>query len=336
MVMWTFIAVLVAGVAGLSEWLHARRVSRVRYMAFGAGGQPSPWAHAVPLARTVAAGLCAWGLLILLNHVPRELDAKPTREASKHLLICLDVSPSMLIEDAGPTMEKTTRAEWAGELVQTILDRLDMETTRVTLYAVYTDALPVMDETFDKDVISNALDGLRMYPAFKPGATDLQSGVAKALERAKVWPKDSATLIVVSDGDSTNPPTRTFLPISIADTIVIGVGNPHRSTMVAGHSSRQDTSSLKLLAARLDGAFHQGNAKHLPSNILDGLSMIEPRIADTLGLRELAMIACGIGASTLAGAGPALASFGAPRKRRRRSDAGATHPAAHPRPGSTS
>ncbi len=316
MVMPLVIGLIALFVALIAELVHARRVSRVRHLAFGPSGRPRMWASTAPLARVVGVGLAAWGLTVLLQHEPREVQQRPTREASKHLLICLDVSPSMLIEDSGPGSTKTTRAEWAGEVMQTILDRLDMETTRVTLFAIYTDALPVMEETFDKDVISNTLDGLRMYPAFTPGSTDLQGGIEKALERARPWPKNSATLVVISDGDSSVRPANLVMPVSIADTIVIGVGDPHRSTMIAGHSSRQDPGSLKRLAARMDGVFHDANTKHLPSKVLDGLTMIQPRLAESLGLRELALIASGLGGMLLAGVGPALVLAGSPRRHR--------------------
>ena len=82
---------------------------------------------------------------------------------------------------------------------------------------------------------------------------------------------------------------------------------------VGGHDSRQDTASLEQLALRLGGTFHQGNQKHLPSKLLDELSMVVPRIGDKAGLRELALILSVLGASAIALIGPALSSFGRPR-----------------------
>jgi Ca-activated chloride channel family protein len=227
----------------------------------------------------------------------------------------------MMLKDAGPEAEKVSRGAWAGKLVQGILNRLDTETTRVTLFAFYTSALPVVQETFDKEVIRNALDGLPMYVAFEPGPTDMHKGISKALDHARIWPRRSAMLVVVSDGDASGwgganqaPLSR---PDSIADSIVIGVGDPFRSSVINGHSSRQDASALKQLAARLGGTYHDGNQKHLPSSVLANLSLTSPRPGPVVNLREAALAALGAGASLLALLGPALVLFGRPRAFRR-------------------
>jgi Ca-activated chloride channel family protein len=306
------IALGVLGVVYGAEKLHARRVRRAAHLAFGPTGVPRRWAMAAPVLRCVAAASLAWGSATLASYDPVQSYGKPKREASRHLLVCMDVSPSMQLKDAGPEPEKVSRAIWAGKLVQGILDRLDTEVTRVTLYAFYTKALPVVVETFDKAVVSNALDGLPMYVAFEPGPTDMHKGVEKSLEQARVWPRGSAVLVIVSDGDSSANQAPIRLPDSIADTIVIGVGDPYRSTMVNGHGSRQDTDALKQLAARLGGYYHEGNTRHLPSKVLDSLTVVSPREGGLPGLRELALGACGLGAGVLALLGPALVLFGRP------------------------
>ena len=135
-----------------------------------------------------------------------------------------------------------------------------------------------------------------------------------ALDEANSWMPGSATLVVLSDGDTLASSTSTVsLPASIADVIVIGVGDPHRSLPVGGHSSRQDTTSLKQLATRFGGFYHQGNEKHLPSSILEELTMIEPRLSDVTSLRELARFLVGLSAIVLAAIAPALALLGRPR-----------------------
>ncbi|MFO0826809.1 MAG: hypothetical protein U0572_01560 [Phycisphaerales bacterium] len=304
------IAGAVAAVVALAEWLHARRTRRVARLAFGPGGAPAAWVAIVPVLRTVAAGAATWGLLFLATFDPIDVDRRPARNASKHVLICLDASPSMQIKDAGPNIEKMSRAAWAGRVVQGILDRLDMETTRITIVAFYTDVLPIVEDTFDKEVVRNALDGLPMYVAFEAGPTDVQKGVAKGLEFARPWPRGSATLVVVTDGDANAPSVPARLPDSIANTIVIGVGDSMRASSVSGHSSRQNVTSLKQLAARLGGIYHDGNVRHLPSAVLDDLTMIEPRVGGAMNSRDLALWCAGAGAFTLALAGPMLSLFG--------------------------
>ena len=179
------IALGVAALVALAEWLHARRVARVARLAFGPAGRPALWVPAVPVVRTIAAGMACWGLLILFQHDPVTVDTRPSREASRQVLICVDASPSMQLKDAGPEVEKISRAQWGGQVVQGILDRLDMETTRISIAAFYTDMLPVVQETFDKEVVRNALDGLPMYVAFEPGPTQLGKGVPLIENRAK-------------------------------------------------------------------------------------------------------------------------------------------------------
>jgi hypothetical protein len=157
------------------------------------------------------------------------------------------------------------------------------------------------------------MDGLPLYTAFKAGETDLQAGLEAAFEMAKGWARRSTTLVVITDGDLSKPVQPPARPASIADAIVIGVGDPNRATMLAGHASRQDAWTLKSLAGKLDGVYHDGNTRHLPREMLDRLTMIAPRVGDAIGLREAALVALGTGCALLGLVGPLLLLFGAPR-----------------------
>ena len=306
------IAFAVLVFVGIAEWLHARRVARVARLAFGPSGRASRWTIVVAPSRTIAAALATWGLMFLVTYDPIEIDRKPAKIASNHLLVLLDVSPSMQLKDSGAEAQGISRAKRAGEVVQAVLDRLDMENTRISIVAFYTDALAIVQDTFDKEVIRNALDGLPMYTAFESGPTDLKKGLVKAFEIARLWPADSATLLIVTDGDvATGIPS--VIPSSIADTIVVGLGDPVKSSDVNGHASRQDTMGLRQLATRLGGFYHDGNRKHLPSEVVNSLTMIAPRVGGNWSVRDLALLAVGIGCSTLAFIGPLLTFFGRPR-----------------------
>ncbi len=283
-----------------------------RTTRFGPSGRASNWTIVVAPSRTIAAALATWGLMFLVTYDPIEIDRKPAKIASNHLLVLLDVSPSMQLKDSGAEAQGISRAKRAGEVVQAVLDRLDMENTRISIVAFYTDALAIVQDTFDKEVIRNALDGLPMYTAFEPGPTDLKKGLVKAFEIARLWPADSATLLIVTDGDvATGIPS--VIPSSIADTIVVGLGDPVKSSDVNGHASRQDTMGLRQLATRLGGFYHDGNRKHLPSEVVNSLTMIAPRVGGNWSVRDLALLAVGIGCSTLAFIGPLLTFFGRPR-----------------------
>lgn len=316
MVIATLIAFVVLIVAALAEAMHARRTARIGRLAFGPKGRPAAWTVIAPPVRCVGLALAVWGALVLAQWDPVETDPVPAAKASRQLLICLDVSPSMQLQDAGPDAEKISRARWAGKITQGILDRLDMKETRITVVAFYSKALTVLRDTTDRNVVRNMLDGLPMYVAFEPGGTDLGAGLREAVAIAKPWARKSATLVVISDGDVEHGAAAVgsvSLPASIADTIVIGVGDPGRASLVGGHASRQDTWSLKQVAARLGGIYHEGNRLHLPSSVLDRLSMITPTVGSVIGLREAALIALGLGCAMTALIGPALMWLGVPR-----------------------
>lgn len=306
MVMPWIIAFAGVAVALLAEWRHARRLARVARLAFGPAGRPSAWARFAPAIRVLGIGVAVWGAAVLYQYDPIGGDQTPVPRASKQLLIALDVSPSMLIKDAGPEVEKVSRSVRAGALVQGILDRLDMKETRITLVAFYTKALTVLQDSTDKNIIANMFDGLQLHVAFEGGPTDLASGVNASLEIAKPWARRSTTLVVISDGDASATLGAVSLPPAIADTIVIGVGDPFKATLVSGHSSKQETWSLKQLAARLNGTYHEGNRLQLPSEVLKKLSMISPNAGEPIGTRDAGLLAIGIGSTLTAGIGPLL------------------------------
>lgn len=307
------IAIGAVVLASAAEWMHARRARRVARLAFGPSGAPRAWTRVAPLVRVASIGALTWGLLTLARLDPTAVESGPSEKTSRRVLVVLDVSPSMQAKDAGPDLEKVTRAKWAGTLVRSILDRLDMKETRLSVVAFYTGALPILTDTFDKQVVANLLDGLPMEMAFKPGGTDATAGLELAFEMAKPWGRRSATLVFVGDGDLERAPKMDQIPASIADSIVIGVGDTDRASTIGGHSSRQDSWTLKQLAARLGGRYHEGNRRHLPTSILDSLSMVAPNQRAPLGERDLALWAIGTGASALAFLGPALILLGVPR-----------------------
>jgi Ca-activated chloride channel family protein len=307
-------AISAALLIALAEWLHSRRINRIAKLAFLPTGRPRPWTIAVPFIRPIAFGLATWGLLTLLT-----LDGTPARlneskhKPDRHLLIALDASPSMFIRDAGEG-GKQLRRERAADVLRSVFQRLDMERTRVSIVAFYTSAKTVVVDTSDLNVVHNVLSDLPLEYAFKEGDTNMYCGVREAAKLAEKggWAPHSATLIVVSDGDTlpdTLPPN---MPAAIADTLVLGVGNPYRGTSIAGHSSRQDISSLRGLAARLRGVYHDGNEKHLPTTTLAGLSMLRAEEGQQASERTIALIAAGSGAFTLALFAPLLTFFGAP------------------------
>lgn len=311
MVIAAVIASIAALLGALGEWLHHRRVGRACTLAFGGGATPARWTVAVPIVRVIALGLAVFGCVLLTRYQPHGVGAARTKEYSQHLLFCLDVSPSMYVSDAGTTIPKKMRATQGYEAVRPLLDSVDPSDTRVSVIAFYTKSIPVLSDTDDFELVRNELNALPLYYAFQPGETDLQAGVNGALQFARPWAKGSATLVVISDGDSNAGLTGTLpVPASIAQSIVVGVGDPGRSSEIANRRTRQDVGSLRMLAARLGGEYVDCNQSALPPFLTRRLSMQPPRSPSDRRDRDIGLACVCSGALLAASVSPALLWFG--------------------------
>lgn len=286
----------------LAEWLHVRRSRRVARLAFGPQGRPRDWTQAVPWLRVFGVGALAWGFVTLIQIGPRAVrsDELIPEGGYRHLVMALDVSPSMQLQDGGPAAQQT-RAQRASEVLSSLLSRIAADQVRISIIAFYTGAKPVVVDTYDMEIIQNCLNDLPLDIAFNVGKTELLEGVRASAELAKPWQPDSTTLVIVSDGDTIPDSGMPELPRSIYRTLVVGVGDARAGRFIDGHQSRQDASTLRQLAARLRGDYFDANQKHLPSDLLAGLSKTLP-LRDTRerGLREAALICVGLGSFTLA------------------------------------
>lgn len=295
------LAVAVAMLTLAAEALHGRRVRRLARLAFGPAQSPSAWVRLVPWGRSAAAGALAWGLATLLTLPPKVHQAEALPDNKKgHLLIVLDVSPSMRLVDAGPE-RKQPRMGRARDVMESFFSRVPIDQYLVSVVAVYNGAKPVVVDTKDMDVIANILGDLPMHQAFPSGKTDLFSGLEEAARIAQPWQPRSAVVVLLTDGDTVPASGMPKLPASVRDVLVVGLGDPKAGSFIDGRHSRQDAATLRQVAARLKGTYHNGNEKHLPTELLRRLT-IGPRQSpwDQLTRREYALIASGLGASVLA------------------------------------
>jgi Ca-activated chloride channel homolog len=285
----------------VGEFLHRVRVARVAHLAFGPGARPSSLAHVAPFLRVLAAGALAWGLATLLTVEPRihKSDEIPPEEW-RHLLLVHDVSPSMLLKDAGANGDQS-RAARAKELVDSLFERVPIGKFKVTVIATYNGAKPVVEDTTDLEVVRHILSDVDMRYAFKRGSTVLFDGIAEAARIAKPWRVGSALLVIVSDGDTVPASGMPALPPSIGGTLVIGVGDHLAGKFIAGHQSRQDESTLRQVAIRLGGEFHNGNKRHVPSDVIAAAAADARKpLIEQLSLREYALLAIAVASSILA------------------------------------
>lgn len=305
------LAVCAALVTAGAEALHARRVRRLGALAFGPGAAPRRWTLAAPLLRALAVAALTWGFATLYDEEPQSHKAREAApNQQKHVIIVLDVSPSMKLEDAGPD-GKISRSKRAGELMKSFFQRVPMELVRLTVVATYTSAKPVVIDTKDVGVVKNIVDGLPLSHAFNNGTTDIFSGLTEAARIAQPWERDSTTILILSDGDSVPATGMPRMPPSVSGVVVTGLGNPRVGKFINGHQSRQDTATLGQIAARLKGTYFDGNARELPTDLLRRITTVpEPGIFQRLSRREYALLSLGLGGLLLAGLPLALACFG--------------------------
>ena len=290
------IAFAVALVAGIAEALHATRVRRLARLAFGPTHRPRPWAVGAPAIRVAALTFAAWGLATLLSTEPRVFvaeEVKPGEE--KHLLILLDVSPSMRLADAGPEKKQPRRLR-ARDIIESFYSRVSTAKYRTSVLAFYNGAKPVVIDTKDTGVVHSIMGELPLYQAFDSGKTQLFDGLEEAAKIAKPWNPKSTILMVLTDGDTVPATGMPRMPASIGGVLVVGVGDKRKGTFIDGRQSRQDASTLRQVAARLDGVYHDGNEHHISSNTLR--SLLEGSggaKVDSWGRREYALMAAGLG-----------------------------------------
>jgi Ca-activated chloride channel family protein len=310
MVIW--IVLMSVALACLGEWWHARRCRRIAYLAFGPQGAPRPWTRLTAPVRVACLALAVWGLMELYLRNPADPGAQHDRRpALQHLVLCFDVSPSMQIADAGPRSD-LRRAERASQVLRGLLTRVDMRRTRVTAIPFYSSARPVVIDAVDPEVIANILDDLPLEHLFSRGKTNLFATLEGANSVAQAWSRDSATLVVVSDGDTLPRGQTPELSEAFRQALVLGVGDADRGTPIDGHDSRQDSASLRDLAARVRGRYADANVRHPTPQLIAGLAQLPGAEDENQGpeRRTWAALALLVGSAGLALLGPALALAG--------------------------
>jgi Ca-activated chloride channel family protein len=296
------ITVAVALLAVVAEWFHFRRINTIKRLAFGPSGRPAVWTYAVPLLRVVALSLACWGFLSLMLVVEAQVHNKneiPENEY-KHLVLLVDVSPSMHLKDAGPDGDRTRRQR-ASDVLESIFNRIPMSQFKITVIGVYTDAKMLLEDSKDHEVVRHIMEKMPMWHAYKPGKTKLMAGINEAAKVAKKWNPNSAFVLMLTDGDTVPTSGMPKLPASVSEFFVVGIGDSNSGSFIDGHQSRQDINTLRQIANRLRGSYHNGNQKHLTSQLVG--KFIETKDDDNRRdwtRREWALLACLVGSAIFA------------------------------------
>lgn len=296
------ICVAVALIAVLAEAWHLKRIKRIKQLTFGPNGRAAAWTWLAPIFRVLGISLACWGFLSLWLVVEARVHTSGLLNESdyRHLVLVVDVSPSMQAEDAGLD-GKRTRRQRASDLVESLFGRIPMRQFKVTFIAVYTDAKPLVEDSKDHEVVRHIIEKMPMWHAFKSGKTNLMSGIRLAAKMAKPWNPKSTHILVLTDGDTVPTSGMPKLPPSVDQFLIVGVGNPNSGTFIHDHQSRQDVNTLRQIANRLRGSFHNGNEKNLTSQMVSQFA--EARDTDkvkTWTRREWSLMACLVGSSILA------------------------------------
>ena len=168
------------------------------------------------------------------------------------------------------------------------------------MIAVYNGAKPVVIDTIDSEVVHNILTDLPMHYAFRVGQTQLFSGLEEAARIAKPWAPRSALLVVISDGDTVPATGMPAMPSAVHGALVVGLGDPLTGRFIDGRQSRQDATTLRQIAVRLGGEYHDGNRKHLPTDLVRAFTAgAAGTDTDKLTRREYALLAIAAGTSCL-------------------------------------
>jgi len=306
----TGITLLVFALASIAEKIHHRRCRRTGRLAFGPEGSARAWTYLVPYIRVVCITALTWSLITLLNIMPKVFTNKGLPENRlRHVIIILDVSPSMKIVDSGID-GGVSRASRASQVLTSIFDRIQTDQAMFSVIAVYTGAKPVVIDTIDMDVIANIMNDLPLDYAFEFGKTKLIEGINMATVMAAQYDNDSTTVIMLTDGDTVPESGMSSMPPSVAKVLIIGFGS-RQGEFIDGHQSRQDSQSLRTIARRLGGEYYDANARHLPTNAIKSLAEAIPLARkNRYGLREVALAIAVIASGILALLALALNLYG--------------------------
>lgn len=285
----------------LAEGLHWRRTRRLAGLAFGPTRRPTLLGQLSPFLRVTAQTSLAWGLAMLMTIPPQTVGGVDINSNQpKHVVILLDVSPSMRLQDAGND-KQLVRMQRARELIESLFDRVPIQQYRLSVIAFYDKAIPVVIDTRDIEVVKNCFSDLPLHYAFKGKQTNLFAGLEAAANLARPWNPESTILIVVTDGDTVPATGMPKLPASIARTLVVGIGDPISGKFIDGRQSRQDVSTLRQVANRLGGEFHNGNEQHISTAAIQRLTAQNgKKNFRELTLRDYALLAVVAGGAILA------------------------------------
>jgi len=233
-------------------WSHKRGRNSVLF----SGGHyfsnlPSSW-------RSVVAPHLHWlrypGLILLVLAMARPQSGNDMREIQTFgvdIMLVLDVSSTMSIDDMRKDRRPATRLDTAKEVMQQFID--GREADRIGLIAFGTQSLTRCPLTVDYSLVSLALSEVNMN-LFPEEMRMTAIGNALATGVSRLWKSDAKSKIIILLTDGANT-AGNIAPISAAEIAAsegvriytIGFGSPERTDV--------DEASLKQIAEKTGGRF---------------------------------------------------------------------------------
>ena len=193
------VALGVAVLAALAEWLHARRIRVAARLAFGPAARHSRWTRAVPFLRTASLAAFAWGTVTLLVMKIEASDSGRTKgqkdaEATRLIFVARSLAEHVFARCR--TGGNQTRQARMREVVEGILQRVSGN-LRFGVIGFYTESVPVVMEARDPELVRNVFNGLPLTYAMPIGQTDLGKAMNAALELVADFPPGSTRMIIL-------------------------------------------------------------------------------------------------------------------------------------------
>lgn len=260
------IALLVAVVA---EGLHLWRCHRLRHLTFR--DSRFPWGALATLAaaRITGIALAAIGIVWLSAGTASlpNLNSAINPQETDRVIILLDASLSMRLQDAGPSGNQN-RGERAADLIRDLLHAEERRLPRTTLMVFAHRATPLAIDTIDWNVLRHAINNRDLSESlFADEETHIATVLQQVCEHVAELPARSTVLMLVTDGDSEDRLDRMELPPSIRDVLVVGIGSD-AGKIIDNSLSRQDAPTLQGIANAMGGQYINANIDPLPADAL--------------------------------------------------------------------
>ena len=205
---WWVYYVLPGGLLVFGALVWASAVLRRRAASLWAGGGGAEGARRVTLrlapgARWTKLVLAAGALALLCVGLGRPQWGTRTERVPRggtDLVILVDVSNSMLVEDMG-----TSRLQWARRKIHDLLDEMSADPFhRVGLMPFAGEPFPLVPPTPDYEAVRFFVDDLTPR-SVGYGGSDLARAVDRAAADLKKLPGKRKAILVISDGDAIEP-----------------------------------------------------------------------------------------------------------------------------------